>query len=37
MGVKVLGYEERSDGVSISRKDDRCAEERKQITVSEFP
>jgi hypothetical protein len=36
-GRNTLDYEERSDGVSISRKDDRCAEERKQITVSEIP
>jgi hypothetical protein len=36
-GRKTLAYEERSDGASTSRKDDRCAEERKQITVSEIP
>ena len=33
-GRKTLDYEERSDRASISRKDDSCAEERKQITVS---
>jgi hypothetical protein len=36
-GRKSLDYEERSDGASISRKDDRCPEERKQITLSEIP
>jgi len=36
-GREILDYEERSDGPSISLKDERCDEERKQITVGEFP
>ena len=34
---KTFDYEERSGGASISRKDDRCAGERNQITLREIP